>query len=450
MFQRAILERPATGQDIAPLIGAFTYALDLTEGQPAGHCLRACYIASHMALELGLSPADYADVHFTALLKDLGCSSNSARIHELYAADDRAFKHDYKIIPTGLPATLQFVFAKTAQGHGLRRRLSAIANILKNGDAIAQEMIVARCTRGSDIAGDLGFGTGVKSGIYHLDEHWDGSGRPDNLQGHAIPLPSALALLAQVADVFLQHGGPDAARGEIAARAGQWFNPELAAVFMHISALPAFWTDLASPALESTVAALAPPQDRVVDEAFLDVVTAAFGKVIDAKSPFTAGHSDRVADFAQGLGQHFDMLPQRLRQLRRAAALHDVGKLGVSSSVLEKPGKLEDAEWVQMREHAAHTRAILSRIAPFADMAEIAAAHHERLDGTGYPLRLNDRVISRETRIITVCDFYDALTADRPYRAAMPQEKALAIIEGEVGKAVDGECFAALRAMVRT
>jgi HD-GYP domain-containing protein (c-di-GMP phosphodiesterase class II) len=155
-----------------------------------------------------------------------------------------------------------------------------------------------------------------------------------------------------------------------------------------------------------------------------------------------------VADLAASLGAHFDMLPARVRQLRRAAALHDVGKPGVSSAILEKPGKLSDTEWVAMRGHASHTQAILSRIGPLADLAPVAAAHHERLDGAGYPLGLDRRAIGRETRIITLADYYDALTADRPYRAAMPQERALAIIEAEVGTAVDPDCFTALRELL--
>ena len=92
---------------------------------------------------------------------------------------------------------------------------------------------------------------------------------------------------------------------------------------------------------------------------------------------------------------------------------------GVSNSILDKPGKLDEREWVEMRDHAVHTQAILGRIGVLADIAPIAAAHHEKLDGTGYPLGLHDHQIRRETRIITVCDFYDALTSDRPYRAAM-------------------------------
>ena len=102
-----------------------------------------------------------------------------------------------------------------------------------------------------------------------------------------------------------------------------------------------------------------------------------------------------------------------------------------------------------MREHARHTRAILSRIGVFVGMADVAAAHHERLDGTGYPLGLRESEIARETRIITVCDFYDALTADRPYREALPIETALSIMQKEVGKAIDPDCFDALTHAVK-
>ncbi len=191
-----------------------------------------------------------------------------------------------------------------------------------------------------------------------------------------------------------------------------------------------------------------PDVEDEVDDDYLDAITAAFGKVVDAKSPYTAGHSARVADYSEQLGKRLGVLPTRLRRLKRAATLHDVGKLGVSSAILEKPGKLDADEWVVMRSHAGHTQAILGRIGALADMAPIAAAHHERLDGKGYPLGLDEQVISRETRIITLCDFYDALTADRPYRAAMPIPRALAVMEGEVGKAIDGDGFEALREIV--
>ncbi len=128
--------------------------------------------------------------------------------------------------------------------------------------------------------------------------------------------------------------------------------------------------------------------------------------------------------------------------------LHDIGKLGVSNRILDKPGRLDATEWAVMQGHAQATTDILSRIGVMRDMALIAGSHHERLDGTGYPLGLDDSMISMETRIVSVADFFDALTADRPYRPAMPVDQALSIMACEVGSAIDGDCFDALEAVV--
>lgn len=445
MRHEAILARDPAFASLPEILGAFSYALDLTEGQPAGHCKRACYIGSLIGRELGLPQRQRDELFYALLLKDLGCSSNAARIWELYSADDREFKRAYKTIDTGLPATLKFVFAKSAAGAPLRQRILVISNILRNGDAIAQEMIEARCMRGADIAAKLGFSPATCSGIYHLDEHWDGSGRPGRLEGDAIPLYSRIALLAQIADVFHSHGGRQAAIDEVASRSGSWLDPELVAVFRMLALSGDFWFGLGDERIDRHLGRLTPHDDaRAVDEDQLDSITAAFGEVIDAKSPFTAGHSARVAHYADAMAARLGVLPARRRGLRRAAALHDVGKLGVANAILDKPGKLDDDEWVSMRGHAAHTLEILSRIGAFSGMARLAAAHHERLDGTGYPLGLSDSDLTRETRIITACDFYDAVTADRPYRKAMPRETALAVMKAEVGKAIDPDCFAAL------
>lgn len=431
----------------AEVIAAFSYALDLTEGQPAGHCIRACWIGMQVGRELGLGRTEFADLYYTLLLKDLGCSSNAARICELYEADDRAFKQGYKTVGTSLAATLHFVFSKTAKGQPLARRAAVIGNILRNGDGIAQELIVSRCTRGADIARRLRFSEEVCAGIYHLDEQWNGSGRPGRLTGEAIPLASRVALLAQVVDVFHGHAGPQAAMDEVRRRSGLWFDPALVRALEAASVAPGFWTVLQSPTVESRVVRLAPDEAAgSLDEQYLDDIADAFGQVIDAKSPFTAGHSLRVGSLSHRMALRLGRDHHGARWVRRAAVLHDVGKLGVSSAILEKPGSLDEREWESMRDHAVHTRAILGRIGALADMADVAAAHHERLDGTGYPLALPGAAISMDTRIITTCDFFDALVSDRPYRAALPVEEALGIMDKEAGSALDSDCLAALKA----
>jgi HD-GYP domain-containing protein (c-di-GMP phosphodiesterase class II) len=183
----------------------------------------------------------------------------------------------------------------------------------------------------------------------------------------------------------------------------------------------------------------------VVDEDYLDDIAAAFAQVVDSKSPYTSGHSERVTLFSDLIAKQLAMSAEHRRWLKRAALLHDIGKLGVSNSILDKPGKLDPDEWDAMKMHAAHTETILSRIGAFSELAAVASAHHERLDGKGYPHGLKGDQIPLETRIITTADIFDALTAERPYRAAMPVDKAFAIMSEMVGTALDCECFAALR-----
>jgi HD-GYP domain-containing protein (c-di-GMP phosphodiesterase class II) len=269
---------------------------------------------------------------------------------------------------------------------------------------------------------------------------------PLGLRGDAIPTYARIALLAQVVDVFQIASGIDAAKLEILSRSGTWFDPQLTSAFERVGANPEFWETLRSDELQRAIFALEPAQKySIVDEDYLDDIAAAFAQVIDSKSPYTSGHSERVTLFADLIAEQLGLPAEHRRWLKRAALLHDIGKLGVSNSILDKAGKLDDDEWVAMRMHAAHSERILSRVAAFGDFAAIAGAHHERLDGKGYSRGLKDDQIALETRIITTADIFDALTAERPYRAAMPISKALAIMSDMVGTAIDAACFNALQ-----
>ena len=431
--------------ELSELIASLSHALDLTEGQPKGHCVRCCWIGMHIGREIGLGARAQWELYYTLLLKDLGCSSNAARICELYMTDDLAFKRGFKTVGESLPSVLRFVFTHTGANAGLRKRLTALADILRHGPAYSQELIQTRCQRGADIARQLRFPEPVADGIHSLDEHWNGRGRPQGLCGEAIPLAARIALLAQVVDVLRTAEGPPAAMAEARARAGGWFDPALVAALERVAQAPGFWQALDSPTLDQQVHALEPGEHRVpLDEDYLDDIAAAFGQVVDSKSPFTSGHSERVADYAQAVAAQLGMAPARRRWLRRAALLHDVGKLGVSNAVLDKPGQLDAAEWDAVRDHARFTEEILSRIGEFGELARVAAAHHERLDGGGYPRRLSGDQICLETRIITVADIFDAISAERPYRGATPVARTLEIMAASVGTAIDPLCFEAL------
>jgi putative nucleotidyltransferase with HDIG domain len=182
-----------------------------------------------------------------------------------------------------------------------------------------------------------------------------------------------------------------------------------------------------------------------VDDDYLDEIAAAFAAVVDAKSPYTRGHSDRVALFCDMIAEEIGFTAVQRRRLNRAALLHDIGKLGVSNEILDKPGKLTAEEWIAIKAHPALSEEILSHLPVFNEIAQIAGAHHERLDGKGYPRGLAAADINLKTRIVTTADIFDALTADRPYRDAMSTGAAMSIMEEMVGTAIDPDCFAALK-----
>lgn len=440
---------PMGGIGLSELVSALSYALDISEGHPTGHCVRACWIGFHIGREIGLSRQELSHLYYTILLKDVGCSSNAARICQLYLADDIALKHDFHLVNGSLPQILRFVLSRTGMKAKLAERFRALLNIAMNGGTIAGELFQTRCQTGAEIVRQMRFPEPVARGVLELDEHWDGGGHPAGLKGEVISIYGRIALVAQVADVFYASSGKDNALAELRGRAGSWLDPALVDVCERASAMPHFWTMLDSPELGLAVAELLPVDERrPIDDDYLDDIAAAFAKVVDAKSPFTRGHSDRVALFTDMIAEALGFTDEHRRRLKRAALLHDIGKLGVSNQILDKPDKLDEAEWAAIRHHPALGEKILSRIDVFQELSRIAGAHHERLDGKGYPRGLTAPAIDLDTRIVTTADIFDALTAERPYRAAMPVSRAFEIMAGDVGTAIDPDCFDALRQAV--
>jgi HD-GYP domain-containing protein (c-di-GMP phosphodiesterase class II) len=345
---------PCAGSiSLAEVLGAFSHALDMTEGQPEGHCVRACWVGMHIGAEIGLSERELWELYYAILLKDLGCSSNAARICQLYLADDIAFKRDFATVDPSLKSAIRFVVSHTGLKAGLVDRVKAISNIFLNADEIVRELTQTRCQRGAEIARKLRFPESVAEGVASLDEFWDGRGHPEGLAGRRIPLYSRIALLSQVIDVFHTSTGRDAAIEEARRRSGSWFDPSLVRAFESVAQRDDFWTGLASPDIRARLCDLEPPQHRIpLDDAYLDDIAAAFGQVVDAKSPYTSGHSTRVCLYADLIGAHMGIDPSRRRWLVRGALLHDVGKLGVPNTILDKPGRLDSEEWVKMQAHA--------------------------------------------------------------------------------------------------
>src|SRR5207302_1044710 len=158
---------------------------------------------------------------------------------------------------------------------------------------------------------------------------------------------------------------------------------------------------------------------------------AALAAAVEARDENTEGHNIRVAEIAVAIGREMELPNQVLRVLARAGLLHDVGKIGIPDSILSKPGPLDAAEWTIIKRHPEMGHKILARVADFRRESEIVNAHHERMDGTGYPKGLRGEAIPLESRIIAVADTYDVLVSDRPYRKAFDRDRAIQVLREE-------------------
>ena len=163
---------------------------------------------------------------------------------------------------------------------------------------------------------------------------------------------------------------------------------------------------------------------RALDKALTDSI-AAMSKIVEIRDPYTAGHQTRVADLSVAIARELKLPEERVKYIRIAALIHDIGKIYIPSDILSKPGKLRDMEWQLIKIHAQGSYDILKTIEFPWPIAQIAWQHHERLDGSGYPQGLDGDHILLEAKILAVADVVEAMSSYRPYRPALGIEKAL-------------------------
>jgi HD-GYP domain-containing protein (c-di-GMP phosphodiesterase class II) len=427
---------------LSELVSALSHALDVTGGQPMGHAERTCLIGQRLADVVDLESAQRSSLFYALLLKDAGCSTTAAQIATTFGSDDQQVKRESRLIDADRPRTaLGYLRRNVAPGAPLRERAHHLRAVMAMTHGGVDELERMRCERGADIARGIGLDEDAATAITQLFEHWDGNGHPGEHAGEEIPLLARMACLSQTMEVFWQQGGPAAACDVARARRGTWFDPTLVDAVDELERDVGFWASLETPDVQAVE-----PADRVLraDDARLDRVAEAFAGIVDAKSPYTARHCEGVAEIADGMAATMGLDDATRRLLRRAALLHDVGKLGVSNRILDKPGELDDEEWAAMRRHPELSRMILASVPALADVARLAGTHHERLDGSGYPDCLTAAELDLPDRILQVADVAEALSAERPYRAALPVDEVLSIIGRDAGHKLDAGAFAAL------
>ena len=439
------------------IISAMTFALDLTEGAVQGHALRSCLLGMRVADALNLPLDVRTNLYYALQLKDVGCSSNATRMTQIIGGDDRAMKASVKLEDwrkTVVSARgLRTLWKNILPGKSFPRRVVRFIDIALHAQGNRKEMIQLRCDRGAQIVRKLEMDEEVADAVRRLDEHWDGKGFPSGLKGEEIPLLARICSIVQNLDVFAIEDSIDAAMRVMRRRKGMWFDPALVQLVERLGRTEAFWDHCRkSDTVEDTrraVLELDPGVKSELTPERVDRICEAFASVVDAKSPFTFRHSLGVADVAVELAWEMNLPKERIQLVRRAALLHDVGKLGVPNPILDKAGKLTPEEWAVVVAHPKLTRQILERISAFRELATFAAEHHEKMDGTGYPEGLRGDQMSIESRLLVVADMFAAMAENRPYRVGLEPAKILEILSKEVPHKLDPQCFAALQGVVK-
>ncbi|HEU5421893.1 MAG TPA: HD domain-containing phosphohydrolase [Streptosporangiaceae bacterium] len=431
------------GVRLAELLAVLSLATDLGMGQPMEHVLRQCLISLRLAQRLGLAEADREVVFYAALLAWVGCHVDAYEQAKWFG-DDLALKADFRRVDfASAAAGPLFMLRHLGAGRPAAERARIGAAFAGDGRRAAEAMLENHWLAADDLAARLGLAQRVRDSVEQTFERWDGRGVPRGARGEEILLTSRLVALADVVEVYHHAGGTEAAVAVALERRGTQFDPHVADMFA--AEAPALLAGLDEASSWEAVIASEPGPGMRLAGADLDSALAAIADFTDVKSPFTIGHSRGVADLAGQAARGLGLDERAARLVRQAGLVHDLGRLGVSNAVWDKPGALSAAETERVRLHPYLTERMLARSPALAPLAAIAVQHHERLDGSGYPRGLTATAMSAEGRILAAADFYQARTEPRPHRPAVPAAEAAGQLRAEVRAGrLDGDAAAAV------
>jgi HD-GYP domain-containing protein (c-di-GMP phosphodiesterase class II) len=411
---------------LAELVASMSLATDLGLGQPMEHVLRSCVLGLRIAEDLGLDDDERAVVYYVALLAWLGCHAD-AHEQSAWFGDDIELRADRHLADR---VDIRFVVGHVGRGEPAARRALRVGSLLVAGRDALAAMESTHCVIAGMFAMRLGLGPQVSDGLQHVFERWDGGGSPAGIAGEEIALSARIVVVADMVESFRRLGGVAAAIDAARGRAGGQLDPALAGhVCDHADRLLG---GLDEAATWDAVIAAEPTLARRMSGVELDEALAAIADFADLKSPYTTGHSRGVAALAEAAALRAGLGEATAAELRRAGLLHDVGRLGVPNTIWDKPGPLSEAEMERVRMHPYLTQRTFSRSPRLAALAEVAAAHHERLDGSGYPRGLTGATLSPEARILAAADAYQAMSELRPHRPARSPEDAARELRDEV------------------
>ncbi|QLY32668.1 HD domain-containing phosphohydrolase [Nocardia huaxiensis] len=412
---------------VTEVLAALSLTTDLATGMPFEKGLAVCLLANAVAEQVGLDESGRRIVFHAALLGAVGCTSRASENAESYA-DDIAFQQAYHTLDPGDPG----VFAAQMSSFGQwapQQQAAMRERFITNAPKGAPIAVRSVCEVSRALGPRLGLPEAAVVALTEVKERWDGLGAPDRLRGDQLSLTGRILHLAEQAVLAFRTRDRGAALSELRRRAGGHLDPELVAVF---AADPdAVWGVLDENDLLTAVVSAEPGLPTIIRPEDRDQLCAAMAVVVDLKGRYLLGHSAHVAQLADAAAELAGMNRTDRATLRAAALLHDIGRAGISSSIWDRPGPLGAGDWERVRLHSYWTDRVLRRCPSLTDLAEIAAGHHERLDGSGYHRGVRVHDLSPSARILAAADVFAAMTEERPHRPAHKPSEAAAQLSAE-------------------
>lgn len=418
-----------SGVRLAELVAALSLATDLGLGQPQDHVLRQTVIARRLAAAAGLPEEQQTAVFYVSLLAWVGCVADSHEMAAWFGDDLRLRADSYEVDKAGVPR-LRFVLGHVGEGSGPVRRLTMIGRFLTTGPARVTRSMLGHCQATGDIASRLGLGAQVGGALQQAFERWDGNGVPGLRVGEQIDPVMRVVQIADDAEVFHRVHGVDAASEMLRSRRATEFDPALVDLFRSCAGELLDGLDEVD-AWDTVISADGDLGPELSEAAFTNALRV-FGDYADLKSPSWLGHSAGVAALAASAAGRLGLPAGEVTLVERAALVHDLGAIGVSTGIWDKPGPLSAADKERVRMHPYLTERTLARPARLAEIGALAALHHERIDGSGYPHGVRGDDLSLPARVIAAADAYHALGEDRPHRAALSAVDAASALRNEV------------------
>ncbi|WP_017413484.1 HD-GYP domain-containing protein [Clostridium tunisiense] len=347
------------------------------------HSKRTAFIALEIGKKLNISEESYHNLYIASMLHDIGAQSMLDEVH----------------------TSVEYIKKHCVEGAYMIQKIPALIQIY-------------------DII------------LYH-HENYDGSGCM-KLKNYLIPFEAQIIRLADLLEVMFDENIPiykqkDSLIDWIKLHSGRLFCPTIVDCFLNLASSETFWLNLYNvPHMGFILDYIAPKKEKYVTLKEFEYIAEIFATIIDSKSGFTAMHSRGIADLAFEVSKYVGYDENKCLKMKIAGLLHDIGKLAIPATILDKKDKLTEDEFSLIKSHTYYTKLILDRIELIPDISEWAANHHEKLNGAGYPRRLSAEHISEESKIIGVCDIYQALTEDRPYRKGMYMYEAFQILDDMV------------------